>query len=272
MTTSGRSPAMLGVLFLAAVMVVALLAPALAPYSPTEMGDFATLRSQAPSLAHPFGTDPLARDVLSRLLHGASASLGIATLAVLVAMTLGTLVGVMAALGGSLVDATLMRVTDAALAVPRILALLIVVASAGPLPPWAFALVIGATGWMAAARLTRGETLRLLATEHLRSARALGVPWPRLIRRHLLPGLLPTLVAAGTVAFAAAIPLEAALSYLGLGVQAPAPSWGNIIGSAESRVVRQWWLVLFPTLAIVAAVLSAHLLAERLGDARGRAP
>jgi peptide/nickel transport system permease protein len=266
-SASRYSPARLGLLLLAGVLAIAILAPLLAPHAPTEMFDTA-LKAQPPSLAHPLGTDPVARDVLSRILHGARVSLGIATLAVLVAISIGTLVGVVAALGGPVVDAILMRCTDAMLAVPRVLTLLLVVATTGPLPPAAFALLIGATGWMSTARLARNETLRLLATEHLRAARALGVPVARLVRRHLLPGLLPTLVAAGTVAFAAAIPLEAGLSFLGLGVQPPDPSWGNIITAAESGIVRHWWMVVFPTVAIVGTVLSAHLVAERIGTAR----
>ncbi len=251
-------------LLAAALLGVAVIGPLLAPYGPTEMFEMSTMRTQAPSVAHPLGTDPLARDVLSRLLYGARTSILIAGLAVSVALSLGTLVGVTAALGGRFTESLLMRLTDATLAFPRILALLLLAATLGPLPPIQFALLIGFTGWMNTARLTRQETGRLLATEHLRGARALGVPGPRLIRRHLLPALVPTLIAAGSVAFAAAIPLEAGLSFLGLGVQLPDPSWGNIITEAEGRVVRHWWLVFFPTIAIVATVLSATLVAERL--------
>jgi ABC-type dipeptide/oligopeptide/nickel transport system permease subunit len=266
MTRELRS-ALLLALTLAAIAVVG---PKFAPYRPTEIFDLATMSAQPPSFAHPFGTDLLARDVLSRLLHGTRTSLVIAALAVAVALTLGTLVGVTAARAGGAVDAFLMRVTDAALAFPRLLLLLLVVASVDGLSPTAFALTIGATGWMNTARLARAETARLLATDHIRAARVLGVPWPRLLLRHLLPGLLPTLIAAGTIAFAAAIPLEAALSFLGVGVQPPDPSWGNIINEAESRVVRHWWMVLFPTVAIVSTVLVTTAVAERLGDSVGR--
>lgn len=157
-----------------------------------------------------------------------------------------------------------MRLTDAALAIPRLLLLLLVVAATGPMHPAALAAVLGATGWMTSARLVRQETRRLLATEYVRAAIALGVPRRRLWRGHILPGLLPTLAVAATVAFAAALPLEAALSYLSFGVQPPDASWGNIILEAENRLLRAWWLVLFPTLAIVVATLSANLLAERI--------
>ncbi len=252
-------------LLLGGLALAALLAPILAPYNPAAQIDPVLRALEAPSAAHWFGTDPYSRDVLSRLLFGARASLGIATVAVVVALTLGVLVGATSALRGGFIDALLMRTTDAALAMPRLLLLLLVVASTGPLPSIVLAAVIGATGWMNTARLVRQETRRLLATEHVRAAAALGVPQVRLWRGHILPGLLPTLGVAATLLFAAVLPLEAALSFLGLGVRPPDASWGNIILEAEGRILRAWWLVLFPTLAIVTATLSANLLAERVG-------
>lgn len=252
-------------LVLGGLALAAALAPLIAPYDPVMQLDPVLGALQAPSPSHWLGTDPYSRDVFSRLLFGARASLGIATLAVAFALTLGVLVGAASALRGGFVDALLMRSTDAALAMPRLLLLLLIVASTGPLPTVALAAVIGATGWMTTARLVRQETRRLLATEHVRAAAALGVPRIRLWRGHILPGLLPTLAVAATLLFAAVLPIEAALSFLGLGVRPPDASWGNIILEAEGRILRGWWMVLFPTLAIVAATLSANLLAERLG-------
>lgn len=249
---------------LAAFALAALFAPLLAPYNPVAQLDPLGGALRPPSGLHWLGTDPYSRDVLSRLLFGARASLGIATLAVAVALSLGTLVGANAAVRSGLVDAVLMRLTDAMLAIPRLLLLLLVVATTGPMQPAALAIVLGATGWMTAARLVRQETRRLLATEHVRAAIALGVPRRRLWRGHILPGLAPTLGVAATVAFATALPLEAALSFLGLGVAPPHASWGNIILEAEGRLLRAWWLVLFPTLAIVGATLAANMLAERV--------
>ncbi len=263
--------ARLSVVVLAALALAALAAPLLAPYDPAAQLDPINRALQAPSAAHWFGTDSYSRDVLSRVLFGARASLGIAALAVAVALTLGVLVGAAAALLGGVMDAVLMRGTDAALAIPRILLLLLVVASTGPLPDVALAVLLGATGWMTTARLVRQETRRLLATEHIRAAIALGTPRRRLWRGHLLPGLLPTLAAAATIAFAAALPLEAALSFLGLGVTPPEASWGNIILDAEGRLVRAWWLVLFPTGCIVAATLAANALGEHLARRGGDA-
>lgn len=255
---------------LGAMLVAAALAPWLAPYAPSAQLDPATLAWRPPSLAHPLGTDSFSRDVLSRMLHGARSTLGVAVLAVAVSLTLGTLVGALAATARGVVDALLMRLTDALLAIPRLLLLLLVVAGAGTLDLAPLALVLGATGWMTTARLVRQETARLLATEHLRGARVLGVPWPRLLRRHVLPGLAPTLAVAATAAFAAAVPLESGLSYLGLGVRTPLPSWGNLLADAESLPLQHWWLIVFPTLAIATTVLAANRLAEAIADGMQR--
>ncbi len=253
-------------LVLAVVALAALLAPWLSPRDPRVQAEIATSIWQPPSDAHPLGTDSAARDVLSRLLHAGRVTIGMALVAVAVALTLGTLIGAAAALRRGFVDTALMRLTDAMLAFPRLLLLILVVAGAGPPGALMLAVLIGATGWMTTGRLVRQETRRLLATEHLRGARALGVPRGRLFLKHLLPALAPTLAAAAVFAFAAAIPLETGLSFLGLGVQPPHPSWGNIIADADSRPLAHWWLVLFPTLAIAATVISANTLAEGFAD------
>jgi peptide/nickel transport system permease protein len=259
-----QRPVRLAACILGAVALAAIVAPWLAPYDPDRVLADGLRVAQPPSAEHLFGTDLLSRDVLSRLLDGARVSLGIALLAVAIALSLGTLLGAGAALGGTRSGTALMRLTDAFLAFPRILLLLLLVASLGQVPPPLLALLIGVTGWMTTARLVYHETRRLLESEHLRAARALGVPPTRLLRVHLLPGLAPTLVAAGTIALASAIPLEAALSFLGLGVPLPQASWGNIITDAEGQVLRRWWLVLFPTLAIVGTVFALNVAAERI--------
>lgn len=265
-----KSPARTALVVICAVALLALVAPWLAPYPPNEHLPPPTAASSAPSWEHPFGTDIYSRDVLSRVLAGTRTSLGIAVLAVAVALVLGTLVGATAASLGGIGDAVLMRLTDAALAIPRILLLILTAAVIGTLSPLVFAVVIGATGWMTTARLVRQETLRLFATEHVRGARALGAGPGRIVMRHVLPSLAPTLAAAATVALAAAIPLEAALSYLGLGVPLPLASWGNIIQEAEGMILRRWWLVVFPVVAIVGSVFALNLIAERLSAASKR--
>lgn len=262
MRRSGAAP----LLAFVTLALLAVVGPWLAPYDPLAQPDPVGLALLPPSWTHPFGTDPISRDVLSRMLVGARLSLGIAALAVMVSVGLGTAVGTTAALAGRWIDALLMRATDAAMAVPRLLLMLTAVAAFGQLSAPALALLLGATGWMTTARLVRHETHRLLASDGIRGAHALGVPSLRLVRVHLLPALLPTIGVAATIALAAAIPLEAGLSFLGLGVAPPNPSWGNIILEAEGRVLARWWLVLFPTLAIVTTVLVTNVIAERFTD------
>lgn len=270
--------AKLGAGVLAVIVAAAVAAPWIAPSDPRMQHDLATMVWQAPSDAHLLGTDSAARDVLSRLLYGSRVSIGVAALAVLVSLTLGTLVGASAAVLRGVGDAVLMRITDAMLALPRLLLLILVVAGMGDPGNVVLAVLIGATGWMTTSRIVRQETRRLLATDHIRGARALGVPRARLVRQHLLPGLAPTLLAAAVLSFATAIPLETGLSFLGLGVQAPHASWGNIIADADSRPLAHWWLVLFPTLAIAVTVIAANAVAEgyaagtRRRTDRGTAP
>lgn len=255
-------------LLLGGAALVAWVAPMLAPYAPTDQLDPVNLAVKAPSASHLLGTDSFSRDVLSRLLHGAGVSLGIATGAVALALTLGTFVGATAAIAGGVVDAVLMRLTDTALAFPRVLLVLLMASLLGATPAPLLAALLGATGWMGTARLVRLETGRLLATPHIRSARMIGLRAGALWWRHLLPGLVPSLATAATIAFAAAIPLESGMSFLGLGVPAPAPSWGNIIADAEGQLLGRWWLVLFPTLCIVLSAYAAHRVGERLVERR----
>lgn len=267
-----RHPVRRATLVITGIAAAALVAPWLAPYDPNAVLADGTRVALPPSLSHPLGTDLLSRDVLSRLLDGARVSLGVALLAVLVALGIGSSLGAAAALQGGWARTALMRFTDTLLAFPRVLLLLLLVAATGPVHPAALALMIGATGWMTTARLVYHETERLLTSEFVLAARAMGVPGPRLLRVHILPALAPTLVAAGTIALASAIPLEAALSFLGLGVPLPQASWGNLITEAEGQLLRRWWLVLFPTLAIVGTVFALNVVGERLGARAPRRP
>ena len=260
MTRPHQLRARIALAYLALLTLAALGADWLAPYDFREQ--LTGFGAQPPSATHWLGTDPAMRDVWSRMLYGTRNTLGIALLAVAVALTLGSAIGATAALLGGIVDRLLSRLADAFLAIPRILLLLLVVASVESVGPYALALLLGSTGWMGTSRLVRSETLALLATDHLRSARALGVPASRLLRRHLLPALFPTLATAGTIAFASVIPLEAGLAFLGIGLPIPEPSWGNIIGEAGGLWLTRWWLVLFPTLAITTTVIAANTLRE----------
>lgn len=258
--TSRRGP----LLLIAALLGLAIGGPWLAPMDPLAMPDPVGLANLPPSWQHPFGTDPYSRDVLSRVLSGARVSLGIAFLAVTVAITLGTGWGGAAALAPRPLGSAMMRLTDAMFAIPRLLLLLVLLAASGPLRPLSLALVLGATGWMTTSRLVFTETTRLRETAWMQTGLVLGLPRMILLRDHLLASLLPTIATAAVVALAAAVPLEAGLSFLGLGVQPPLASWGNIIHEAEGRVLDRWWLVVFPTAAIVLTALIAQGLADRL--------
>jgi peptide/nickel transport system permease protein len=260
---------------LTAVTLAALFAPWLAPYDPTAQPDPVALRLVAPSWSHPFGTDPYSRDVLSRILHGARISLGVAAGAMLLSVTLGTALGAMAAVLGGWVDTVVAGLVDVLIAMPRLLVVIALVATFGTLSPWWLVLLIGGSGWLTTARIVRAEFRDHLQREYVLAARALGASSWRVVWRHLLPAVAPQLAVAAALALAAVIPLEAALSFVGLGIQPPLPSWGNILLDGTDFLTRAWWLVIFPVGAITLTVGSALVLADRLrvaiaGEERAR--
>jgi peptide/nickel transport system permease protein len=254
-----------GVLILAAIAALALLTPPLLPdpaAQPDPVGG-----ARPPSPAHPMGTDPLSRDVLARVVTGARVSLAVAILAVGLSVTLGAAVGLASGYLGGAVDAALMRLVDGALAIPRLFLLLMVLAVPWRAPVAALVLLIGTTGWFATARLVRGEVLRLREEGYVGAAEALGARRGRIIFRHLLPNTLGPLLVAATLGVGDVILLEAGLSFLGLGIQPPTPSWGGMILDAKPVLVTAPWAGLFPGLAIVVTVLSANLFGDALRDA-----
>ncbi len=244
--------------------LAALLAPWIAPFDPTFQPDPVGLRLAAPSWQHPFGTDAFSRDVLSRLLFGGQVSLGVATGAMLLSATLGTAFGALAAVLGGWVDGVVSALVDLLLAMPRLLVVIALVATFGALSPWWLVLLLGGSGWLATARIVRGELRDHLSREYILAARALGASRWRITWRHLLPAVAPQIAVAAALALAAVIPLEAALSYVGLGVQAPLPSWGNILLDGADYLTTAWWLVVFPVAAITGTVGAALILADRL--------
>lgn len=223
--------------------------------------------SLPPGLGHPFGTDQLSRDVLARVVAGARISLSIALLAVALSVTIGAAVGLVSGYWGGVVDAALMRLVDGALAIPRLFILLLVLAVWERVPMAALIVLIGTTGWFATSRLVRGEVLRLREEGYVHAAEALGARPRRIIFRHLLPNALGPLLVAATLGVGDVILLEAGLSFLGLGIQPPTPSWGGMILDSKEVLVSAPWAGIFPGLAIVITVLSANLFGDALRDA-----
>jgi peptide/nickel transport system permease protein len=223
--------------------------------------------SLPPGLGHPFGTDQLSRDVLARVVAGARISLSVALLAVALSATIGAAVGLIAGYWGGMVDAALMRFVDGALAIPRLFILLLTLAVWERIPIAALVLLIGASGWFGTSRLVRGEVLRLREESYVRAAEALGARRRHIIFRHLLPNALGPLLVASTLGVGDVILLEAGLSFLGLGVQPPTPSWGGMILDSKEVLVSAPWAGVFPGLAILITVLSVNLFGEALRDA-----
>ena len=259
-------PWRLPLLFVALLVIIAVFAPVIAPLPPGIPDNYDTLKHWPPSGAHPFGTDGLGRDVLSRVIHGSRISLTLAFSAVSLALLLGACYGALAGLLGGAVDRWLMRLLDVALSIPRLLLLLSVTAFWGVLPLWALIVLLGTTGWFDVARLVRGEVQALAQRDFILAAQATGIPRFRVLGRHLLPHLVPLLIVSATLNVASTIALEAGLSYLGLGVPPGTPSWGTIINEGAGVIGAQWWLTLFPGLAVITAVVACHALGDALRD------
>jgi peptide/nickel transport system permease protein len=247
--------------------LVALLAPVLAPYSPITQLDIVGLKSQAPSVTHPFGTDQYSRDLLSRMLFGARISLSVAMLAVLLSATVGTAYGLVSGYVGGRLDSVMMRLLDAFLAIPRVLLLIALLELYDPVPLRALILVIGLTGWFEVSRLVRAEVLSVKQREYILAAQALGVPGVRIIWRHILPNVLNPVLVSATLGVGNVIILEAGLSYLGVGARAPTASWGSIFFDGSDAFQATWWIALFPGLAIITTVLAFNVFGSALRDA-----
>ena len=248
----------------ALVVVAALLAPWLVPFDPDEQR--LELRLQGPSFAHPLGLDELGRDVLSRLLVGARVSMAVGCTVVLLAGTLGTLIGAVAGQLGGVADALLMRTTDVFFAFPGILLAIAMVAVLGPaLQHVVLALVV--IGWVGYSRLVRGQVLKLRQQEFVLAARASGLPRSRVLLRHLIPNVMPLLVVQATLGIAGAVLAEAGLSFLGLGQPPPGASWGSMINAGRAHLLDAPHVALFPGLAILWTVLGLNFLGDGLVDA-----
>ncbi len=254
----------IGMAVVLCLMTVSLLAPFIAPYDPTTIDVYNVLSS--PSRTHFLGTDELGRDLFSRIIWGSRVSLKVGIVAVGIAIVIGIIIGSVSGFYGGKVDAVLMRFVDIMLAFPTFFLILAVIAI---LEPSIFTImaVIGVTSWMEVARLVRAEFLTLKERDFVDAARAIGVSNKRLIFRHILPNALSPVLVSATFGVAGAILVESGLSFLGLGVQPPDPSWGNILTSGKDNIEVAWWLSVYPGLAILITVLSYNLVGEGLRDA-----
>ncbi len=261
--------AVVGLAVLALLYAAMLLAPWLAPYEPQQQLDVVNNALQAPSRAHLLGTDPFARDILSRLLYGARISLTIGLLAAGIAVIVGSTVGLVAGLGGRWIDGVLMRLVDMMMAFPRLVLLLVLLALLEQRNIYLVVAVLALTGWMDVARLVRGQVLSLRSREFVLAARAAGLSAPRVALRHLLPNALAPVLISATLMVGHTILIEAGLSFLGLGVPPPVAAWGSMVEEGRSYLLTAPWVATVPGLAIVAAVVSVNLVGDGLRDALG---
>ncbi len=246
------------------LVLMAVLAPLLAPWDPNRPDTKKILIP--PSSKHWLGTDPLGRDVLSRVLYGSRISLSVGFVSVGIAALIGVLLGAAAGYHGGIVDNVVMRLVDLMLVFPRFFLLLAVLAFLKP-SIWTIMTVIGLTGWMGVARLVRAEFLTLREREFVIWSESVGAGALRIIFRHILPNAIAPILVAMTLGIPAAILTEAGLSFLGLGVQPPYATWGNILNDGRDYIEIAWWMTLYPGLAILITVLSYNLMGEGIRDA-----
>lgn len=260
-TLAVASVYVIGLLYLAA-----LLAPLLAPFDPVAIENVMETRYLAPSRAHPFGTDEFGRDLLSRALYGARVSLSVGFLAMLLSKVIGTVYGAVAAWYGGWVDDVLMRAVDVVIAFPTfyLMLLLVGVFEANLL---LLVLILGLTAWPGTARFIRAEILSLKEQEFTEAARAIGLPSHLILLRHLIPGALSPVLVSAALSVAGMIGAEAGLSFLGLGIRPPTPSWGNMVSAGQDALVVAWWVAFFPGSLLALTLVSFSLVADGLRDA-----
>jgi peptide/nickel transport system permease protein len=257
--------AVASVFLLLALALVCAFAPVVSPYDPDRTA--LLLIHEPPSIAHPMGTDGIGRDLATRILYGGRVSLSVGVLAMVVAISLGTLIGGVAGFYGHLIDGVLMRLVDMMFAFPGLFLLIIVSALFRGMSVTAIVLALGALSWMTTARLVRASFLSLKEREFVEAARAVGASNARIIVRHLLPNSLAPIIVTATLGIAGAIIAESTLSFLGLGIQPPTASWGNMLEDATSDLERAPWTAIFPGLAIFLAVVSINFIGDGKRDA-----
>lgn len=249
---------LLAISFVILIVFLAIFAPILSPYEPDEI---IALGPEPPSSKHFFGTDDLGRDIFSRILHGSRISLTVGLVAISIALFIGTLLGSFSGYYGGLLDSFIMRSADIFLSFPTIFLILAIQSLLSP-NVYNVMVVIGLTSWMGISRLVRAEFLKIKELSYVQAARALGCSDPRIIFLHILPNARTPIIVAATLGVAGAILTESALSFLGLGVQPPMPSWGNMLMDAQAYLSDAPWMAIFPGIFILLTVLSLYFIGE----------
>ena len=265
--------ALVGSLIMLVLTLAMAAAPLVAPYSPTDQN--LRYRLKPPTAEHWMGTDDLGCDIFTRILYGGRISLTVGLLAMLVSITLGTVIGLLAGFYGGWIDAFLMRMTEVFLSVPRLFILIVLttwlraanLAWARPGSFWPIAVVIGLLAWMGVARLVRAGTLELRQLEFVQATIALGGSDPRVLFQHILPNVASPIIVSATLGLAGAIISESGLSYLGFGVQLPTPTWGNMLSNTQNQMLTAPWTAIFPGLMIFVVVIAINYLGDGLRDA-----
>ncbi len=259
--------ALAALVVIVSLYLVALLTPFLAPFDPIAHGEqMAQMRLRSPGGPHLLGTDQFGRDVFSRILYGSRISLSIGFIAVAISVTIGTLIGAVAGFVGGAVDAVVMRFVDMVISFPRLILLITIIALFEP-SIFLIVVVLGLTQWPQVTRIVRGEVLSLREREFIQAGRALGFSRARIILRHVVPNVLAPVIVAATLGIGDTIVLEAGLSFLGMGVQAPTASWGSIVADGRNNLLGAWWMSTFSGLAIVLTVVAFNLAGDGLRDA-----
>jgi len=258
--------AVVGLMVIVGDYLIALVTPLIAPRDPATLAPLSS-RLLAPGGEFPLGTDHLARDVLSRILYGARISLSIGFVAVGISVTIGTVLGAVSGYLGGWVDAVVMRFVDMVISFPRLVLLIIVAALFSSNSIFLIMAVLGFTQWPGTTRIVRGEVLSVREREFIEAARALGFSRRRIIFRHVIPNVLAPVIIAATLGVGNVIVLEAGLSFLGLGLQPPTPSWGSMVSEGRAFMIDAWWIATFPGLAIVLTVVAFNLVGDGLRDA-----
>lgn len=261
--------ALTGAVVLIVIVLSAVLAPWLAPHDPEqqsiETSFLPPFWADGGDMAYPLGSDRLGRDILSRVIYGARISLLIGVTAVAIALVIGVVLGVLAGYLGGWVESVTMRISDMQLAIPYILLAIVLAAAIGP-SVLTVILVLGGTRWVVYARITRGEVLALRARDFVRAAVSVGATHTRIVRRHILPNLLSSILVIATIEFSIVILAESSLSFLGMGIPVATPSWGSMLADGRDYLSTGWWLSVFPGVALMLTVLSISLIGNWLRD------